>query len=77
MLCFVRGDLGVALEGEADVVESLEQAMTRKVVNLEAGREATLIPDGRSFETDVELIVGDFGRPARDLYRLVFPQHHS
>src|SRR5581483_10340731 len=52
----VGGDFLLMLQGKADVVQSFQQAMTGKVVNLEGGREPMIVSDLSLLEIDRELV---------------------
>ena len=47
---FVGSDFGLMFQRQPNVVESFEQAVAGKLVNLEGGREAVIIVDFALFQ---------------------------
>jgi hypothetical protein len=56
MPSFVGGDVRFVLQGESDVVETIQQAVAHEVVDLKAGREAAIVIDLALLEVDGQLI---------------------
>jgi hypothetical protein len=56
--CFELVEVGGVAQGEADVVEALDEAVLAERVDLEGGVEALCVADGLVFERDGELVVG-------------------
>src|SRR5579864_6385810 len=73
---FVGRDLRLVLKRESDIVEPLQQAVTRELVNAEMRRQALAIFHRALFEINGQLIRRDFGGPARDLLHFVLGQGH-
>ena len=51
-------EFGGVAEGEADVVEAVEQAVFAEGVDVEVGAEALVVGDGLGFEVDGDLVCG-------------------
>ena len=65
--CFVGGDFVFLLEGESDVVEAVDEAVTAEVVDLEIDFEAVIVGNGASFEIDGELVAFVVGGPSEEV----------
>jgi hypothetical protein len=61
MLLFIGVEFGGVAQGEADIVEALDEAVLAERVYLEGGMEALRVGDGLSFERNGELVVRDGG----------------
>ena len=60
---------------KADVIQSFEQAVTGKLVNLEAGREAMIIVNFPLLQVNGQMVVRVLLRPANEFLNLGFSEH--
>ena len=70
---FVGGDVGLVLQGEADIVKPVQEAVAHEVVDLEAGRESLIVVDLALLEVDGEVIATLLGA-AHEFCYLIFGQ---
>ena len=61
-MLFVAVEVGGVAEGEADVVEAVEEAVFAEGVDVEVGVEALVVGDGLCLEVDGDLVLGVGGR---------------
>jgi len=74
MFGFVGSNGGFMLQGEADIVQSVQQAVMSKVVDMEFGGETVIVGDRAIFEIDREFVIFDFVRALHDLRDLVITE---
>ena len=59
-------------EGEADVVEAVQQAVLAEGVDVEVGVEALVVGDGLGFEVDGDLVRGVRGGAGDECLHVLF-----
>ena len=63
-------ELGFVAQGEADVVEAVQQAVLAERVDVEVGVEALVVGDGLGFEVDGDVVLRVCGAAVRGGFRL-------
>src|ERR1700723_4255852 len=56
VLGFIGVEFGFVAKGEADVIESVKQAVFAEGIDVEVGAEAFVVGDGLGFEVDGDLV---------------------
>jgi len=75
MLRFVGGDFSLVLQGQSNIVQALEQAVTNKIVDLEVGAESTLVVDLALLKIHGDLVICLLVRPPHEFSDLLFAEH--
>ena len=73
---FVGGDFRFVLQGEADIIQPIEQAMTHEFVDGEFSCEALLVPHLALLEVNRQLVVFDIAGPPHQFRGLILLQAH-
>src|ERR1700722_9627112 len=73
---FEGGDFRFVLQGEADIIQPIEQAMTHEFVDGEFSCEAPLVPHLALLEVNRQLVVFDIMGPPHQFIGLILRQAH-
>ena len=74
MFGFEGVEFGFVAQGEADVVEAIQQAVFAERVDVEVRVEALVVGDGLGFEVDGELVLWIFGAAVEQRLYILFAE---
>ena len=77
MILLISGDLRLMLQSEADIVQSVEQAVAGEFVDCKSHGETLPIFDTHRLQVDCELVAFDLLRTAHDLSDLFVGEAHG
>ena len=77
MLCLVGRNLGLVLQRQSDIVQSVQQAVTDELIDLEVCQKTLLIANLALLQVNGEMVSVHFPRPPHGFSDLVFAQDHG